>query len=447
MEGVETEGSERATVADGEVSSALHDIDEVTKQAKVSIPAHLVEREVSSQLRDISKNIVIKGFRAGKAPPQMVAKLHGDRVRMEVAQKLIADTLHKLVTEHKLRTIGTPEIEDLQLEPQKEIAFSAKIYLVPEPEISNFKGVEVKVAKRVVADKDVDEVLARLAESKATLRPLVFRNTVGAADVIEGPVTIALEGEEQPKAEPATFAMGSGAVPKEVEEALLGSEVGQTKVVAATLPPDHQVESLRGKKATYTVTVQKLSEKVLPELDDAFAKSLGISVETILELRLKVRTQLEEQHLRQQNDDAQVAVLDTLATAHTFKIPQPLIDDEIRSLLVRNGLLDPEKMDPARVSVEPFREKLGPVAEKRVRTAIIVDRVAKQEAITPADEEIEAALNDIAEKNQVPLAEVKQYFLRSDRAGSLSVELTRNKVLKFLTDQAKIEYQDGPAGT
>src|SRR5690606_1013646 len=142
--------------------------------------------------------------------------------------------------------------------------------------------------------------------------------------------------------------------------------------------------------------LNSLSERVLPELNDAFVETLNMGVKTVLELRMKIRGQMEEFQAAEAKQDIQAAVLDELLKTNEFAVPQTLIDDEIRSMLMRNGVLDPKQIDVSQLPMDSFREKLGDIALKRVRSAIIVDQIAKNDDLKASDQDIEKALEEIA---------------------------------------------------
>ncbi len=425
-------------------SSSVTDIDEVTKQVEVSIPAEVVNQEIDAELSRIAKTTTLKGFRKGKAPKNMVERLHGSRVRMDVAHRLISSSLPEVIQKHKIDAIGDPEIDISSYEPGEQLDYKANLFLFPTPEVKDFLGVQVEAPKYEVSDEDVDAAIEELRRSKATVTKIEEggRDVAQKGDVIDSSLVVEIEGEEPGPAEPLVVAIGEGALPDDLEAGLLGMKVGEEKAIESKISDDHKDEALRGKVTTYRVTLNGLSERILPEVDDAFAKDCELEVETALELKLKVREQLEETKSSEQKAEAQARILDAILEKNIFAVPQILVDDEIRNLLMKNGLIDPNKTDIRRFSVEPFRQGLNEVAKKRVRTAVLVDRIAEQESLTATDEDLEVAYQEMAEKSGMPLEEVKKFFADEHRRMNFSLEQTRNKVLDFLVEKAKVAYVD-----
>jgi len=423
-----------------EVKSVVQDIDQVTKQIKVSIPAETVSKEVTLAINDLAARASLKGFRPGKAPRAMVEKLHGPRVRLEVANRLISSSLSKLVKDHSIDMIGAPEIDVASFEPGKEIEYTAQVSIFPRPDIVGYDSIKVSVPKGEIGDTDVQQVIDRILQSKATTKKLDFRNTAQTGDVVDASLLVELEGETPSRPEPLVVALGEGKVPAELENGIIGMEIGQSKEIVTVVEADHPNTQIAGKKTTYKVTLNGLSERVLPELNDEFVKGLNFGPQTVLELRMETRKQLEEQSEQEVKEKTSQAILDVLLEKNEFPVPMVLVDDEIRSLLMRNGVIDPNRPDVEKLSMEPFRERLGEMAKKRVRTAVLVDAIGKKENLKASDEDIKAAMQDIADKNGLPVEEVQKFFLKSDQNVGFMVEIGRNKVLDFLKSKADVTF-------
>lgn len=426
-------------------STEVADIDEVTKRLKVTISADLVEQEVENALQEVSRTAKIKGFREGKAPRHMIDKIHGGRVRLDVANRLISGGLSSALKEHKIDMIGQPEIDVAQFEPGKDLEFSAQVSIFPAPLISHYEKFEVSVPRRTAGDKDVDQAIASFLESRATLKPLEFRTAAKAGDVADLSVSVALEDAEFERPEPLVTRLGDRRLPEAIEQGLEGLEKGETRELSTVLAEDHPDEKLRGKTVRYRITLNSLSERVMPELTDDFVSGLGIDVKTVLEMRVKVRESLDKQLEEEARREARSSIIKKLLEANTFQVPQVIVDDQIRSMLVNSGALDTRKVDPNRISVEPFREKLGEYALERARSAIALDRIAEQEKLHAGEAEIEKELDRIAAENNLERAQVDKFFKEQGRLISLALDLSRNKVLDLLEQRSKITYTEAAA--
>jgi len=421
-------------------TSSITDVDEITKKVSVQVPADDVQKELDVALGRVMKDATIKGFRKGKAPKSIVEKLHGERVRAEVTERLVSKALQELIKEHQIEMVGYPRIDLEPFKAGEELKFEADIDLFPRPTVSGYEKFSIEIPKREIQDEHVDETLKRFQDGQAQLREIKDRDVIQDGDVIQGTITVKIGDEETSKPEPLNAQLGKQELHEDIEKGLIGSKLGEQIRVDSAFPEDHQNEALRGKSAVYEVTVEAISEKILPELDDSFAKQSGLGVETLLEFKLKIREELTKSAETESRSDAQAKIIDQILEQNSFKVPQSLIDDEIRSLMVRQRLIDPQKVDPNKVSVEPFREYFGEPAEKRVKTSIMVDRIAEQEKLDLSPDEHEAAIVRVAEDNGIPADEVRKYLQQNEAASSFRLEQTRNKVLDFLYARATINY-------
>lgn len=424
-------------------NAEVQDVDQVTKQVKISIPPETFSKEFDTVIVDLMKSSTVKGFRAGKAPRHLVERLHGERVKFEVANRLISRTLFDTVREKSIDMIGEPEIDVAAIEPGKELNFTAQISIFPKPEINSYEKITVDVQKREVASADVDQTIERLRQTKAITKKIESRQVAEKNDVIDATLTVTLEGETEPsRPEPLQVQVGAGMLPEDLDHGIVGMSVGETKVIDGKVPESHRQQELRGKPAKYSVTLNGLAEKILPEVDDVFVESLGRTAKTVLELRVELSNELEAENKKAIANDVQVAVLDKIVAANPFLVPQVLIDEEIRALLVRFGMVNPQQVDVAKIDVTRFREGLGEIAVKRVRGSIVVDRIAEKEKISATPEEFEKWCVDFAAQNSLPAEDVKKYFGTKERVGQQMAELAREKALEFLRERAKVNFVD-----
>lgn len=423
-----------------ELKSTVEDLDSVTKKITVVIPAETVSEKVEESLSHLAKSARVKGFRPGKAPRHIIEKLHGGRVRYEVANELISSSLTDLVRQHEIPMIGRPNIDVAAIEPGKELEYTANVSVYPRPAVTAYDKFDVSVPKRQITDEDVEKAIEHLRKGRTKTSPLQFRNTAERSDVIHALIELVVDGKSLGRPEPVDIGLDEGRLHPEVEAGLVGMEVGSVREISVKMPEHHSNKSLRGKEVLYRVNLNGLSEKVLPELNDDFAKEVDAEAPTVLALRMKLRTALEEQADSDARSAAQAKILDQLLAMNSFEVPQILIDDEIRNLLVRNGLLDASKVNVTELDVSPFRAEIGGIAEKRVKSAILVDRIGEEEKIEAGEEDFTKALAEMAEEHGLSEENVGRYFEDRSRRSGLMLEITRDRILEFLTDRATISY-------
>ena len=421
-------------------TSSVEDIDQVTKKVTVSIPTTTFEEKFKSALEKARKSVQIKGFRDGKAPPDLVERMYGERVRADVTSELIESSLNDAAKKHNLNIVGNPRVNLGSTEAGKPVEFTADVSIYPHPDVTGFEKFTVEVPKREVTDTEINNVVEYLRKNKATVKPLEGRTKLQKGDVANAEFIVTEDGGTPSKPEPYSFCLGEGQLPKEVEEALDGLSVGESREVTVGGGEAKEGEAPR-KSVKYHATIKSLSERILPEPDDDFAKQIDPKVATMLELRLKIRESLEKQKKEEHNADVNDAVIKSLLAANKFEVPQVLIDDEIWGILERKGFVDPKKVSRENFPWDQVRKDLGVAAADRVRAAIIVDCVAEKAEIKVAKEDIDAAVQEVAAANNISPAEAQRHLFARDRAVSFMIETTRNKVLEFLRSKAEIKYK------
>lgn len=424
--------------------TSVQDIDEITKQISVTVPKERVQKEYESSVVQMGRSAKVNGFRQGKVPRQMVEKLMGDRIRFDVTNRLINEALRGAFEEHKLEVVGQPEIDLKEIEPAKPLEFTAKVELYPQPAVSNYLNRKVTVVKRAVTDTEIDDSIKRLLESKAELKPIEDRKEARKGDVVALSVAVKLEEGEFSRGEPFVDELGSGRLSAEVEEQFAGMNVNDTKEVTVVSPEDHPNPEMRGKTVTYRGTLHGIFTKTLPTLDDAFVKTLGFGVETVSELREKVREQLVKQAEEEMKSESQSALLDLLVKDNNFKVPAAMVDDEIRGIVARYGLggkgANPESLD-----VSAFREQFSEFALNRIRCAIIIDRIGSVEDIKVEEADRDQMIQRIAEQNGSTVEATRKNVLDKSRIMSFLLEVRRTKILDFLMSKTTIDYTDSAA--
>lgn len=419
----------------------IEDIDEITKKISISVPQERVTKEFDASLNRYSRSARINGFRPGKAPKKIVQSMMGDRIKLDVVQKLVDETLKGVFKEHKLDVVGEPEIDLKSFEAAQPLEFNAKVSLYPQPVISNYKGRSVKAAQKVVSDKDVEDKIAQLLDSKAELKPIESRKDAQKGDVVALSVSIKVGDEgEFSRPEPFVDVLGGGKLNPAIEEQFIGLVSGEEREATMVAEADHPNTEIQGKKLTYKANLHGIFDKKLPELNDEFVVSLNQGPTTVDGLREKVRGELSAQFEEENKGAVQSAILDLLVAEHQFKIPQVMIDDEIREMLSRYGFA--RGGNPRDIDVAPFREQFQEFALNRIRCAIIVDRVGEMEEIKVEESDREKLIENIAAKNGTSVDEARKALLDQSRIVSFFLEARRTKTLDFLTTNNTVEIEN-----
>jgi trigger factor len=421
--------------------SSVVDIDEVTKQISVTVPQERVAKEYETSVKSVGKTAQIKGFRPGKVPRHMVERLMGDRIRYDVANRLINEGLRGAFEQHKLEVVGEPEVDLKEMEPAKALEFTAKVALYPQPTIGNYLNRSVEVTKRVVGDKEIAESLERLREARAELKPIEDRKIAEKGDVVALSVSIQADGGEFSRPEPFVDELGAGKLSADVEAQVAGMTVNDSKEISVVAPAEHANPEMAGKNLVYKVTLHGIFTKNMPELTDELVKTLGLDVETVDALKGKIQEQLTKQADEDVKNEAQGALLDLLVKENPFKVPQVLVDEEIRGIVARYGFSGRD-VDPSTIDITPFRAQFEEFALNRIRCAIIIDRVGSTEEIKVEEADRDKMIQRIAEQNGSTVEATRKALLDKSRIMSFLLEVRRTKILEHLMAKTTVQYVD-----
>jgi trigger factor len=417
---------------------AVENIEACKRRVSVEAPADIVDREWERAYGRVQKQARLPGFRKGHVPRSLV-KLHfATDVRREVAEHLIPDVYRRAIDEARLDPVNEPDLQDVRLEEGAPLSFVAVVEVKPTIEVGVIHGVEVEHAASSVTDDDVEQALEQMREQHAEYRAVERAAAPGDLVIID--YTLTPEGQDPATANGYQFVVGSGSVFKEIDQAVAGMHAGEERHVALRFPDDYRVEPLRGKAADATVKLVEVKEKVLPALDDEFAKSLG-EFDAIDALRSELRKQLETRHETDARRQLEDRVVDALLERHAFEVPEALVMRHIahqvehaRERMRRQGL-DPEQVP---WDYGKLVQDLKPAAEKAVRRMLFLDAVADREGITVTGDDVDAEIAKIAQASQRPEPAVRRMMEKSGDLDALRHGVRERKTLDHLVQHASI---------
>lgn len=425
------------------MKAVVEDISTVKKKLSIEVAPEAVNRELDKAFADVAKKAKIPGFRPGKAPKAIVERHYGEEVRSEVLHRLLSDSYLQALQEHNLDPVEVPQIDNVSsLAKGSPLTFTATVEVRPNIELGNYDGIEVKEESLSVSDDEVNETVERLREMYAQLevvegRPLEKSDT--AIIDFEG----FRDGKpiEGAKSTGYALSLGSGSLIPGFEEQLTGMNPGETREIKVTFPADYSNKDLAGKDAQFTVTLKEIKKKVLPELNDEFAKDIGNNA-TLAELKEGIKKDIEARKRDEQASAQREGILSKLVDAHSFDVPPGMVERELQSMakshatrLARRGL-DVNTFDYAK-----FRDENKALAEKRVKGVLLLDAIAEKEKIDVADQEVNSAIAGMARSAGQTAESVRKYYDSTEGGlDSLRASLTREKALALLLSRAKKSY-------
>jgi len=412
------------------------------KELVIEVPLDAVQREADSVAGQFAKRARIPGFRPGRAPTSLVRRHFRDDIRSEVAQTLIPRFFQTAVKDHKWEIAGQPQFEELKFEDDQPLTCKATFEIYPEFELQPYKELEVEEEPEAVTDADVDKAVADLQESAATFEVVTDRP---AAD--DDHLTVNYRGQDtsspasQPtEAKEAVVHLGGKHTVQAFTENLRGANVGEVKEFPVTYPAEYPQKTLAGRTFSYRVEIQSIKRKVVPPADDELAKSVS-EFASLEELRTKLRQDLAENAKRQAEMDSKQKLAAKLLEANQFPVPEVLVETQLDRKIERTlGQLMAQGIDPRQTQVDwrKVREDARPEAEKEVRVALALGRVAEAEKIDLTEEELDNTIREMAQERRITAAELKTRLTRDGKLDTLKSTRRNQKALDFIYRNAKI---------
>jgi len=413
------------------------------RKLSVEVPPQEVGETIDRAYRAMASRAKVKGFRPGKVPRAVLERLYGDRIRNEVVQTLVERTYGEAVREHGMEPVSEPVVEPERLEAGKPLRYTARVEVKPRVTVATWRGLSLVKPDATIGEQGVDERIHRLAEMQAQLvaEEESTRLARGHFAVIDYAGTI--DGSAFPggSGTGVTIEVGSGSFLPGVEEQLEGMAKGEVREMETTFPEDERRGELAGKRARFHVTLQEIKRKVIPAIDDEFAKDVG-GFDSLDALRLKTREELQAEADR----EAQAAVRDqarsALAASNPVDAPPALVEREFRSMVegMRRRLASQGvSMEHLGFSPEALEKDWRPRAETSVKASLILEEIARGEGIVVGREAIDDRIRDIArDTRQTPRA-VRQAYEERGLIPVLESRLKEEKALDLVLETATMQ--------
>lgn len=428
----------------------------VQRAVKIEVPAEDVTKRFEQAYADLNRQVRIPGFRPGKAPRALLEQRYAKVVEDDVLRSLIPDYYQRAMKETGFSPVAVdmPSLERLKVKKGAPLIFTTTVEIKPLFELREYTGITLKQDKRKLGDEDVDKAMQILRQQHAQLE--VVREDRGIVEgdfvkvqveALEGGTPIAAIKPESPLLRIGEKIPVLGQV---LDEALLGQKKGATVEVSNPAPPEHGDPAVAGKQITVRAVVQEVKAKVLPELDDEFAKDLG-DYKSLAELREKVRAQLEKDLQRDTEETYKDACMKRLVEVHHFEIPDSLVQRELDAMVQgaherrrRMTLAEARGLPAPGMTPEEarqLRQEFLPTAKERVRLALILEAIAQKEGITVTEADLDLECRSMARAMKIDPAEIKKLLLAggAEALEDLKSRILSEKALKFVYQKAIIQ--------
>lgn len=405
----------------------------------VTFPSSDLNASVEKRLNEIRRTIKMDGFRAGKVPLNVVKKRHGTQINQEMMGEALQKAFYDAVDQESLKVAGNPMFDDLN-DADGQVKFTARFEVYPEITLPEFSGITVEKINAEVTDADVENMITRLREQRMAWKPSksaakkakkgeqVIIDFVGKIDGVE------FEGGA---AKDAPLELGSGRMIPGFEDQIIGMKKGEEKVIEVTFPEEYHSETLKGKTATFDITVHSVMTKVLPEIDEEFVQSFGVEAGTEEALKAEIKDSMTKELQRAVESKNRTAVLNSLEEVVDVEIPKSLMEKEVKSLMdraVQN--IQQQGMNPADVNLEA--EQFQEEAKKRVKLGLILGDIINVNKLEATDDEVNAYIAEQASSYEDPAEVINWYSENPGAKNEIRAILVEGKVADKILEEAKV---------
>ncbi len=427
----------------------VNELSSIQKKIHVELPAEAVNQEFLRVYENLGRRVKIKGFRPGKTPHRVLKGLYGDEVKGQVLSQLVENSLREVFKERKLEVVSRPEVEANDLEEGKAFTFSALVEVKPDVEVKDYWGLELEKAKVLVQESQVEATLKRLQDSRAQLEPVEDRDVVADGDYVILDFAGFVDGNPLPGAKTENYHLevGGGTALPQFEEGVVGLKKGEERTIRVPYPEDHYNRDLAGKVVEFSVTVREIKKKILPPLDDAFAKDHG-ECGSLDELKSHIRGRLEDELRKIQEEELKEKIVTRLIETHPFTAPQALVERQLQYLSDRYQsqlAAQDASRSTEKPSLEQLRKDLEPRALRQVKGMLLVEKVATREKIEVSDTEIQARIDQLVRSAGERGTTVRDIYNRPDVREDLRSQMVFERTLDALLQRATIKEAESPA--
>jgi trigger factor len=420
----------------------IENLSAVKRKLMIEVDSTEVTKELDQSYKQLGKQAKVKGFRPGKVPRSVLEMYYRKQIEQDVSDALVRRSLAEALKDHDLKPVNLswPEAPPPVISGQ-DYRYSVEVEVPPEFTVTDYLGLKLEAPEVEVTDPEVDQRLEEIREGNALLKPPATARGIQEGDfvVLDYQAYFAGEPVEEAKAENTYMEVGRGKFNADFEHNLLGLQEGGEARFAVSLPEDFAQPLLAGKVADFQVKIHEVKEKVVADLDDGFAQSLGGNFQTLADLRTAVREDIIKTKERERRAYLENQMADQLLARHDFELPPSLVQQEQENMLREQmERYSQYGMDAANMDTAKLLEVIKPMAERRVRVELILARIAAQEGLAVTDAEVDAALARIAVHSGREVADVKDLYESRDLIGTLKRELLNDQTMKLLLDKAEI---------
>ena len=421
------------------MSVTLETLENLERKVTLSLPWSSINAECDKRLKQTARKARIDGFRPGKAPLSMIQSMYGASIQNDVMNELAQKVFFDTAVAEGWKIAGMPRLEGVEGQDDKEnFLFSGVFEVFPEVKVGDLSGQEVEKVTATVGDAEVEKTIDILRQQRTCFNHTERAAKDGDRVIIDFAGKIDGKAFAGGSAENYAFVLGQGQMLPEFEAGVNGLKEGESKDVEVNFPEDYHGKEVAGKTAVFTITVRNVAEPVLPEVDEVFAKALGIADGNIETMRVEVKKNVEREVKRRVDSQNKEAAMEALLAVSELQVPNALINEEAARLaaemkqnFINQGMADAKNLD---LPADMFKEQ----AERRVKLGLILAEVVQANGLEPSKEQIDAVIADFAESYEDPQEVIDWYHADNSRLqGPTSLAVEAN-VTDFVLGKAKV---------
>lgn len=419
------------------MSQTIETLDGLERRIQLTVPAADLENEVKQRLVKLARTLRMPGFRPGKVPMKMVMASYGAQVQAEVLNDKVGAAFDAAVTANQLRVAGTPRLEaKSQSEDAGNLAFDATFEVFPEIKVTDLSAVEVERAVCAVGDAEVEKTIEIMRRQRATFAEVERaaatgdRVTVDFVGSIDGTPFQGGSGTDFP------ITLGQGRMLPGFEDAVLGMKAGERKTFPLSFPADYRASELGGKTASFDVAVKKVEQAILPEVDAAFARALGVKTGELETMRAEIKANLEREVAARLKARTKDSVMQGLLSIAQFELPKALVQRE-QGRLAEAARADLTARGMNANDVPLSSELFAPQAERRVRLGLIVAELVRLHGLQARQDQVRKSIDQIAQSYEKPAEVIQWYLGNRERLNELENAVTEDNVTNWALQHAK----------
>jgi trigger factor len=409
---------------------------------RITIPAKDIDARVDKELKTVAPRIQMPGFRPGKVPANLVRKMHGPALEQQALESAVQEGVQQLIAEQRLRPATQPSVELQERAEGKDAVVTVELETLPEVPTPQIDGLKLERLTVEADDATVEARLQELARGQKSFDPAPAKYAAKAGDLVIVDFEGKVDGEpfEGGKGEGMSVELGSGRLIPGFEDQLIGAKANEQRTISVTFPEDYNVDYLKGRAATFDVTINEVRQPRETKADDDFAKAMGL--EGIDQLRQLLKGQVEQEYNGLTRTHMKRKLLDQLAAAHDFPVPPSMLEAEFSQIWQQLEHEASHEADPAAAlaEMEAEREDYRSIAERRVRLGLLLSEIGQRNNIEVSQQEMSQLIMQASQQYRPADRQKFVDYVRQDpmAAAQLRAPLFEDKVVDFLFARAEV---------